>query len=353
MLHIHSIAAPQGPSFSNKATMPRQQVGFQLSALSRPFCILLTALLYYSLEFCNRQLLQIFPSLLSVTVALNAIVVLSATILRLLWVTQMTDKRRNFPDWSHYLKNELPVVIAWALDIVCSISYLVYIILLSLSTMTTFIRISTITVFAIVFALKQWNDIPQTLVGSVTLFTRWLLLYTFESRESNAEEFVLAVFVIGLSGLRWTIVQTLTQKHESAEQALKEIQRLEDENDIVKREKCQEERERLDLLAHKKNVEEELRDIGQRNIQIFIQKNTCLQRDLIAKEALLQELETKHDTLMVQKYWLEKEKNDWQNEKDQLVVENNNLKTVLITKESQLHELASLTTAQQEEMQQL
>ncbi|XP_015756827.1 PREDICTED: solute carrier family 35 member C2-like isoform X2 [Acropora digitifera] len=166
---------------------------------------------YSSLEFYNRCLLQTFHSLLSASLAHYAIVALSATFLRLLWVI-LTD--RIFPDWSCYLKNELPMVIGWALDIVCSIWNLVYITLLSLSPATTSESLMWIVImFVIAFGL-QWHDISQTFVR----FTCQLLLFTFMSMESNVEGFVFALFVSGLSSLHWTIVQVLTQKHESTSQ---------------------------------------------------------------------------------------------------------------------------------------
>jgi len=69
--------------------------------------------------------------------------------------------------------------------------------------------------FAIAFGLEQWNDISQIFVGIVPLFTSRLLLFTFESKESNAEDFALAIFTSGLIGVRWTITQILAQKQES------------------------------------------------------------------------------------------------------------------------------------------
>lgn len=268
--------------------MPKQQFGFQQltkKALRMPFSYMLffflMSMCYSSLEFYNRCLLQTFHSLLSASLAHYAIVAFSATFLRLLWVIQMTDKRRIFPDWSCYLKNELPMVIVWALDIVCSIWNLAYITLLSLSTMTISASLILILImFAIAFGLEQWCDISQTFVG----FTCQLLLFTFMSMKSSVEGFVLALFVSGLSGLHWTIVQMLTQKHESAQQALEEIKQL-------KLEKCQGKRERQDLLAHKNNVEKELRDIQQKYLELVVQNNS-LQKDLRAKEAQVHTLET-------------------------------------------------------------
>ncbi|XP_015756829.1 PREDICTED: uncharacterized protein LOC107336270 isoform X3 [Acropora digitifera] len=225
------------------------------------------------------------------------------------------------------------MVIGWALDIVCSIWNLVYITLLSLSPATTSESLMWIVImFVIAFGL-QWHDISQTFVR----FTCQLLLFTFMSMESNVEGFVFALFVSGLSSLHWTIVQVLTQKHESTQQFLEEIKKL-------KLEKCQGKRERQDLLAHKNNVEKELRDIQQKYLELVVQKNNSLQKDVRAKEAQVHTLETSlttaqedlermqqlkfaHIKLMARNRRLMKEKKVVQEEKDELVVQNNSLQT--------------------------
>ncbi|XP_067052980.1 probable serine/threonine-protein kinase drkD isoform X3 [Acropora muricata] len=192
----------------------------------------------------------------------------------------MTDKRKNYPDWSHYLKNELPMVISWALDVVCSIWSLLYITLLSLymNTITTSTSVFFILMFATAFGLmEQWNDIAQIFLAIVPLFTSRLLLFTFESKESNAEGFALALFTSGLIGVRWTIAQILAQKQESAQQALEEIQQLKDENGRLKLEKCQ--------------LEKEKHDVQEERDELVVQKNS-LQADLRAKEAEVHRLQT-------------------------------------------------------------
>ncbi|XP_074619028.1 uncharacterized protein LOC141877892 [Acropora palmata] len=188
---------------SDKVTMPRQQFRFQLpkKACRMLGYIFLMLLSCCSLVFYNRRLLQVLVFLfqqrllttewfdwiksvknfvhsssslrshspLSISVVHYGILVLSATFLRLLWVTKMTDKRRNYPDWSHYLKNELPVGISWALDIVCSIwSFILNITVLSLymNTMTTSTSVVFILMFAIAFGLEQWVSCSSSGFGS-------------------------------------------------------------------------------------------------------------------------------------------------------------------------------------------
>ena len=133
----------------------------------------------------------------------------------------------------------------------------------------------------------------------------------------------------------------------TVERALEDVQQLKDENDRVKREKCQGERERLDVLAHKKNVEKELHDIRQRNLELVVQINS-LQRDIRATEALLHELKTKHTRLKVQKHRLEKEKNDLRKEMDRPVAE----KLIIVFRQFLIAN-ESRTTAQQKAVLQL
>ncbi|XP_067052985.1 probable serine/threonine-protein kinase DDB_G0271682 isoform X7 [Acropora muricata] len=132
--------------------------------------------------------------------------------------------------------------------------------------------------FATAFGLmEQWNDIAQIFLAIVPLFTSRLLLFTFESKESNAEGFALALFTSGLIGVRWTIAQILAQKQESAQQALEEIQQLKDENGRLKLEKCQ--------------LEKEKHDVQEERDELVVQKNS-LQADLRAKEAEVHRLQT-------------------------------------------------------------
>ncbi|XP_015755125.1 PREDICTED: solute carrier family 35 member C2-like isoform X1 [Acropora digitifera] len=100
--------------------------------------------------------------------------------------------------------------IASALDIGCSNWSLMYI-TVSLYTMTKSTSVIFILMFAIAFGLEQWNF---SLVAIVFLIASGLFLFTFESTAFSAEGFVLALLASGLSGLRWTLSQILTQKQE-------------------------------------------------------------------------------------------------------------------------------------------
>ena len=102
--------------------------------------------------------------------------------------------------------------------------------------------------------------------------------------------------VLQSDGLQIDLRAKESQVHElvtsltTAQQALEEIQQLKDENDRLKLEKCQEERERSDLLAQREIFEKELLNIQQENLELVVQNNS-LQTDLRAKEAQVHELQ--------------------------------------------------------------
>ena len=156
-------------------------------------------------------------------------------------------------------------------------------------------------------------------------------------------------------------------------QGLTEMQRLKDENERLKLEKCQREEEKSDLLAQKERVEKAWHDVHGENYYELVVQNNSLQKDLRAKESQVHELETsltkvqqalediqqlknENNKLKLEKCEWEKEKNDVQEEMDELVVQNNSLQTDLSAKEAQVHRLeTSLATAQRalEECQQI
>ena len=79
---------------------------------------------------------------------------------------------------------------------------------------------------------------------------------------------------------------TTAQQH-----ALKEIQQLKDENDRLKLEKCQGERERSDLLAQKEIFEKELHDVQHEKDKLVLQ-NDGLRIDLRAQKYQVHKLAT-------------------------------------------------------------
>lgn len=162
-----------------------------------------------SLTFYNRWLLKRFHFPLSVTVVHYALVFIIAALLRLLWEVK-TGKQRVVLPWSVYMKRVLPTAMACALDIGCSNWSLMFI-TVSLYTMTKSTSVIFILMFALLFGLEQWNF---SLVAIILLIASGLFLFTFESTEFSAEGFVLALTASGLSGLRWTLAQILTQKQE-------------------------------------------------------------------------------------------------------------------------------------------
>ena len=108
------------------------------------------------------------------------------------------------------------------------------------------------------------------------------------------------------------------------------------------------------------NHEKELREIHEEKDEI-VKQNDNLQTDLRGKESRvcelekclasaledLQQLKNENNRLKLEKCQWEKEKNDAQKEKDELLGQNKNLQTDLRTKEAQVHRLeTTLATAQ-------
>ena len=159
----------------------------------------------------------------------------------------------------------------------------------------------------------------------------------------------------------------------TAHQGLTDMQRLKDENERLKLEKCHWEEEKSDLLAQRESFEKAWHDVHEENYYELVVQNNSLQTDLRAKESQVHELETsltkvqqalediqqlknENSRLKLEKCEWEKEKNDVQEEKDELVVQNNSLQTDLRAKEAHVHRLeTSLATAQRalEECQQI
>ena len=113
-------------------------------------------------------------------------------------------------------------------------------------------------------------------------------------------------------------------------------------------------------MVQQENHEKELREIQEEKDEI-VKQNDNLQTDLRAKDSWvcelekclasaledLQQLKNENNRLKLEKCKWEKEKNDAQKEKDELLGQNNNLQTDLRTKEAQVHRLeTTLATAQ-------
>ena len=213
-----------------------------------------------------------------------------------------------------------------------------------------------------------------------------------ELREIQQEKDKIVKLMLQNDGLQTDLRAEESQVHEqetcltTAQQALEDMQQLKDENNRLKPDKCQWEKEESDLLAQKESFEKELHDVQHEKDELVLQ-NVGLQIDLRAKESQIYELETslataqqaledmqqlkdENDRLKLEKCHWEKEESDWlaekesfeeklhdvEHEKDELVLQNDGLQIDLRAKESQAYELeTSLATAQQalENMQHL
>jgi len=123
---------------------------------------------------------------------------------------QNNDRERVKLTWPILWRKIAPTGIAASLDISLSNWSLQYI-TISLYIMCKSTVIIYILIFGIIFGLERFRC---SLVGVVILIACGLFLFTYHYTEFNALGFFLVMLASFLSGLRWTITQLITQKHE-------------------------------------------------------------------------------------------------------------------------------------------
>lgn len=112
--------------------------------------------------------------------------------------------------WDTYAKRVFVTGLASALDIGLSNWSFVFI-TVSLYTMVKSSAVIFILGFAILFGLEKarWS-----LIFVVILIATGLFLFVYEATQFNLEGFILVLIAAFIGGLRWTLSQILTQKHE-------------------------------------------------------------------------------------------------------------------------------------------
>lgn len=179
-----------------------------------------TILIYYffsiSLTFYNRYLFVNYKYPLSITI-IHLIVKFTAavTIRTLLDLTLnsrcgLSKSPRLTLDWSTYLSKVVPLGLASAADIGMSNWSLQYI-TVTLYTMSKSTVILFILFFSLIFKLEKWRRSIILIIGCISF---GLFLFTFHSTEFNLFGFILVMIASMCSGLRWTLAQTLCQKHD-------------------------------------------------------------------------------------------------------------------------------------------
>lgn len=181
---------------------------------------LLTILIYYcfsiSLTFYNRYLFVTYKFPLSITIIhLILKFILSAIIRNFLNLIEYIRKKKDYKkritlDWYLYSTRIIPTAVASAADIGLSNWSLQYI-TITLYTMSKSTVILFIFFFSILFKLEKWR---RSIIGVVSCIAFGLFLFTYHSTEFHLFGFILVMIASFTAGLRWTLAQTVTQKHE-------------------------------------------------------------------------------------------------------------------------------------------
>ncbi|UJR27562.1 hypothetical protein I4U23_008844 [Adineta vaga] len=177
-----------------------------------------------SLTFFNRHLFRDYEFPLAITTTHMAIKFIFAALIR--WFLhrfcfrscytntygqqQNNDRDRVKLTWPILWRKVAPTGITAALDISLSNWSLQYI-TISLYVMCKSTVIIYILLFGIIFGLERFRC---SLIGVVVLIACGLFLFTYHYTEFHAFGFLLVMVASFLSGLRWTITQLITQKHE-------------------------------------------------------------------------------------------------------------------------------------------
>lgn len=180
---------------------------------------MLTVLLYYFFSICltfyNRHLFVTYRFPLSITLIHLIFKFLAAALIRLVLNCcthrhRETTSRRVTLDWYTYFTRILPTGVASAADIGLSNWSLEYI-TITLYTMSKSTVILFIFFFSILFKLERWQ---RSIILVVSCISLGLFLFTYHSTQFHLFGFTLVMLASFSSGLRWTLAQSVTQKHE-------------------------------------------------------------------------------------------------------------------------------------------
>lgn len=121
-----------------------------------------------------------------------------------------TKTERICLPWDLNIKKIAPTGIASILDIALS-NWSFEFITVSLYTMTKSTAVIFILGFSLCFRLEK---VRWSLILVVFFIAGGLFMFTFQSTQFNLEGFLMVLSASVLSGLRWTLAQIVTQKHE-------------------------------------------------------------------------------------------------------------------------------------------
>lgn len=215
--------SPSVSDLDETTEKPNTLVTKSSKELKSVFLSLLTILIYYifsiSLTFYNRYLFVTYKYPLSITIIHLIVKYILSSLIRsginfYNYLKQKPGKIEYEPritlNWLLYTTRIIPTAIASAADIGLS-NWSLQFITITLYTMSKSTVILFILFFSILFKLEKWRKSIILVILSISF---GLLLFTFHSTEFHLFGFVLVMIASFMAGLRWTLAQLITQKHE-------------------------------------------------------------------------------------------------------------------------------------------
>ncbi|XP_063727842.1 solute carrier family 35 member C2-like [Symsagittifera roscoffensis] len=163
-----------------------------------------------TLTFYNKWLFQNFHFPLTVTFIHFLTQFLGAAIIRTLMSCCCSKSPPIVLNWTMYMKRVYPAGLAAALDIGLSNMSLMFI------TVSLYVMSKTsCVVFVLIFAVILRLESPRvTTLIVVLLVSGGLFLFTYKSTQFNLGGFILVISASFLGGLRWVLLQMITQRED-------------------------------------------------------------------------------------------------------------------------------------------
>ncbi|XP_072370672.1 solute carrier family 35 member C2 isoform X1 [Scyliorhinus torazame] len=189
------------------------QLGLILFFLRKTLLTLTLVLFYYcfsiGITFYNKWVMKKFHYPIFMTLVHLVMIFVFSGMSRTL-TSWYTGNSRICLSWELYMKKVAATALVTALDIGLS-NWSFLFITVSLYTMTKSTAILFILFFSVVFKLEK---LRPWLIIVILLIAGGLFTFTYKSTQFNTEGFILVLVASFLGGIRWTLVQILTQKAE-------------------------------------------------------------------------------------------------------------------------------------------
>ncbi|KAL4234553.1 hypothetical protein ACF0H5_006194 [Mactra antiquata] len=205
LTELKKVVKPKAENVKRSLT----SVSFLTLAVKTCALVLFYYVFSIGLTFYNQRFIKHFNYPLSLTMAHLVTKFMIAGVVRKLMECK-SGERRIMLSWKDYCKRIGPPGIASVLDIGFS-NWSFEFITVSLYTMTKSSAVIFILFFALVFRLERFR---WSLVVIVLFIAVGLFMFTYHSTQFSTEGFLLCLTASLLSGIRWTLVQIVTQKDE-------------------------------------------------------------------------------------------------------------------------------------------